>query len=72
MRIKYATAGTVPGTRFFHHFATDGVGLPKFEGVSDDKSFCEEHIGKNLLSASDLPMSYICCARFSMMDRNGS
>ena len=67
LQSRYASANTVPGTRSFHHFATDGVGMLKFKRVSDDQSFCGEHnflcaSSDILLNTSDVPlMSYVSC-----------
>ena len=66
LQLRYVAACTVPGTRSFHHFASDATSKFKFKWVSDDHSFCGEH---NFLTAStaclkysDVPlMTYVCC-----------
>jgi len=62
---RYAAASTVPGTRSFHHFESDSIGVLKFKRVSDDSSFCGNHNFLSVAScfiASDIPlMKYVCC-----------
>ena len=62
---RYALASTVPGTRSFHYFESDGIGKLKFKRVSNDPSFCGIQnflCQDSSLNAADIPlMSYICC-----------
>ena len=59
--MRYATAGTVPGTRSFHHFTTNGLVCLNSKSICGKHNFLSSR--KGLLSASDLPiMSYFCCA----------
>ena len=46
---RYAAASTVPGTRSFHHFESDLIGILKFKCVSDDThlditTFCAQQL----------------------------
>ena len=65
LRRRYAMASTVPGTRSFHHFEFNLVGVFQFKRVPDDKSFCGNHnflIQSTSLQVSDISlMSFVCC-----------
>ena len=62
---RYAAASTVPGTRSFHHFESDSIGILKFKHVSDDTRFAGHHnflCPTTSFNAVDIPlMSHVCC-----------
>ena len=65
LQSRYTTATTVPGTRSFHHFESEAVGIIKYKRLSDDPDFCGKHnflCASSSTNAEDITlMSYVCC-----------